>query len=110
MGGEWRPQTRREVVNWKAVGGGTGAQHMAQRCPRIDNSAAATYANYGAGRSPELTMVARGMEGLGISVPCTLATACIAGDCNIVAGALSRVERQASGRDKVPRPTIAGKD
>ena len=69
---------------------------------RMDTSAAASYANYGAGRVAQLTVLARKIEERDVAFGRTLAALHIAGKDNSVAGALSRFSIRARGLDPCP--------
>ena len=69
----------------------------------MGNSAAVSYANYGAGRIPRLTQLARSIEYLEVSLRCAAAALHIAGKRNSVADALSRFTSRVRGLDPYPR-------
>ena len=64
--------------------------------PRVDNTTPVSYANYGAGRVPQLAMLARRVKELEV-------TSRIAARCNAVADAVSRFSARAQGQ--VPFPS-----
>ena len=68
----------------------------------IDNSTAASYAEYGAGRSLQLTMLAYGVEELGVSLRRAVAALRTAGGHNSVADAPPRFTIWVKGRDQHP--------
>ena len=75
----------------------------------MDNSTAATYAKYGAGRIPHLAQLSRSIKELEVSLSCTLVALHITGRRNAVSGALSRFTIRARGRDPYPRRELRPK-
>ena len=69
---------------------------------RMDNSAAAAYANYGAGRVSQLTVLARKIKEREVAMGCTLAALLIAGRDNSAADALSRFSIRVRGLGPYP--------
>ena len=69
----------------------------------------AAYANYGAGRSPQLTQVARRGEDLEASRGSTLVAPHIAVEGVPIAGALPRLTIEASGGDPCPDRELRGR-
>ena len=69
---------------------------------RMDNAAAASYANYGAGCVPALTLLARRIKGRAVALGCTIAALHIAGRGNAVADALPRFSIRVRGLDPYP--------
>ena len=99
--GEWSKTEMREGINWKdlrflersfgcwgprmdKLGSGKSALQ------RMGNTTALSYANYGAGRVPQLAMLARGIKELEVSLRCAAAALRVAGRANSVADALPR--------------------
>ena len=82
---KWRTQVRRKLV-----------------LARMGNAAAVAYANHGAGRSSQLTRLAREIKEQEIVAECTAAAPHIAGKGNASAGALPRFSIKASGGDPFP--------
>ena len=107
--GVWPREAADEDVNWKEIGvsghalsvrGDAVRGNLAS--VRMDSLAAASYANYGAGRPPAMTMLARGIKGLELAIPRTLAALRICQHYNSVAGALSRIAMRVEGRGPFP--------
>ena len=69
---------------------------------RMDNSAAASYANFDAGRVPRLTQLARSIRYLEVPLRCTALALQIAGRHNSIADALSRFSIRACGLGPYP--------
>ena len=69
---------------------------------RMDNGTAASYANYGAGRVAQPTVLARKMKEREVALGCTLAALHISGKDNLVADALSRFSIRARGLGPYP--------
>ena len=100
---------RREGINWKELwvlhrvleSRGTmlaGKLVLA----RMDNCAAAAYANYGAGRVSTLTALARKIKEREVAMGCTVVALHIAGTDNAVSDALSRFSIRVRGPDPYP--------
>ena len=107
--GKWSKLERREGVNWKELwvlnkALGPWGQRVRGKLVlvRMDNTAAASYANYGAGRAPTLTSLARKIKGREVALGCTVVALHIAGRDNAVADALSRFSIRARGLDPYP--------
>ena len=104
--GKWSKPERSESINWKELRVlnkvlAAWGQYVAQKLVlvRMDNSAAASYANYGAGRASTLTTLARKIKGREVALGCTVVALHIAGKDNSVADALSRFSIRVRGLD-----------
>ena len=104
--GEWSKTEMRGGINWQELW--APKESMERRGPqvsgklvlaRMDNSTAALRANYGAGGSPQLTMLARGKKELEVSLWRTSVALHIVGGHNSAADALSRFTIWVHGRD-----------
>ena len=114
--GKWVKPELSEGINWKelwvlnkvleAWGG-----HLAQKLVlvRMDNTTAVSYANYGAGRVSNLTLLARKIKEREVSLGRTIAALHIAGKDNSVADALSRFSIRARGLDPYPERALRWK-
>ena len=72
----------------------------------MGNIAAAPYANYGAGRVPTLTLLARKVKGREVASGCTIAALHIAGKDNAVADSLSRFSIRVRGLGPYPESEL----
>ena len=108
--GNWSKLDRSEGINWQELWvlkpaleswGDRLAGNLVRA--RMDNSAAAAYANFGAGRVSHLTLLARSMKELEAPLGCTAVALHFAGQRNAVADALSRLTFRARGLDPYPR-------
>ena len=111
--GRWSKHELGEGINWKELwvlnrALETWGQHVAQKLVlvRMDNSAAASYANYGAGRVSTLTALARKIKGREVVLGCTVVALHIAGSDNSVADALSRFSIRVRGLDPYPERAL----
>ena len=82
--------------------------HVAQKLVlvRMDNTTAASYANFGAGRVSGLTALARKIKDREVSLGRTVVALHIAGKDNSVADALSRLSIRARGLDPYPERAL----
>ena len=69
---------------------------------RMGNSAAASYADYGAGRVPHLTFLARDVKEREVAIGCAVVALRVAGRDNAVADALPRFSIRVRGLDPYP--------
>ena len=69
---------------------------------RLGNPMAVAHANHGAGRSPDLSRLARGVKERELALSCAAATLHVAGRSNAVADARSRFSLDATGGDLCP--------
>ena len=108
--GNWSKLDRSEGINWQELWvlkpaleswGDRLAGNLVRA--RMDNSAAAAYANFGAGRVSRPTLLARSMKELEAPLGCTAVALHFAGQRNAVADALSRLTFRARGLDPYPR-------
>ena len=76
---------------------------------RMDTSAVASYANYGAGRVPHLTMLAREVEERKVAIGRAAAAPRISGKDDAVTDALSRFSIRVLGLDPCPQRELRKK-
>ena len=69
---------------------------------RMDNAAAVAYTNRGAGRPPDLTLLARAVTEREIRLICTAAALRTVGRDNTAVAALSRFSLRETGGDPLP--------
>ena len=107
--GKWAKSGRLEGIKWKELWVLRRAMELRGELlagklvlVRMGSSTAASYANYGAGRVPHLTMLAREVREREVAIGCTVAALRIAGKDNAVADALSGFSSRVCGLD--PRP------
>ena len=107
--GEWPKTEAHEGVNWKeswvlkrSMDRRRSPNSGKLALARIGNATAALYKNYGAGRSPRLTLLARGAKELEVSLRRTAVALHIAGKHDAVAEALPHFAIWAQGRDQYP--------
>ena len=86
----------------------TWRQQVAQKLVlvRMDNTAAVSYANYGAGRVSTLTQLARRIKDREVILGCTVVALHIAGSDNSLADALSRFSIKVRGLDPYPERAL----
>ena len=111
--GKWSRPERRGGINWKELWVlnkvlEAWGQHVAGKLVlvRMDNAAAASYANYGAGRAPTLALLARKIKGREVVLGCTIAAFHIAGRGDAAADALPRFSIRVRGPDLYPEREI----
>ena len=107
--GKWSKLERREGINWKELrvlnrALETWRPLLAGKLAlaRMDNGAAASYANYGAGRVSQLTVLAREIKEREVARGRTLVALRIAGKDNSAADASSRFSIRARGLGPYP--------
>ena len=103
---KWSKRELKEGINWKELwvlnrALETWCQQVAQKLVlvRMDNAAAASYANYGAGRVSTLTELARRIKDREVVLGRTVVALHIAGSDNSLADALSRFSIKVRGLD-----------
>ena len=93
---------RRDAVRKRSLGNCGPRMSGELVLARMDNSAAVFFANYGAGRVPQLAMMARGIKDLEATLRRTAVALRITGRGNPAADASSRLSVRARGQDPHP--------
>ena len=111
--GPWPPEALREHINWKEL-------YVLTRClaewgslveerlilVRMDNTTAISYANYGSGRVPSLTALAREIKSCERMHRCHIIALHVPGAENNIADALSRYRIEMCRLDRFPERSI----